>query len=613
MRLTGSVLTDPAQSEHAWNPGLNSQIPSSLLPLVTLYRDENSTVSYSQAKELSEFCGLKPKQLICFRTERLIIHDLLVRVTSDLSVPDGPNYEDLGINLRSMVAVIHKQHIADHMPTLQAAVDKESENTKKYITQQLSDTIFKQPNISDDTPAKESIVDRLLSRFTGGKSSKEKESGSSSMSELEALAHWRRQYDEESDSLTKYRLLSLIRVVDAMLGHRGSVGYEMDVLVNVIVNFAHNRVSAEVIANEIKPLFAKAVEAEGYRYLPIQTKPVVMNVKGASASGKSTIRPQQQLLAEKLDIPWEDFALISPDYWRKYLLDYDSLGEHYKYVAMLTGQELEIIDKKLDAYMAVKADRGEIPHLLIDRFRFDSFSTDKGLIGVGKLLSRFGDQVFLFFMVTPPQETVVRAWERGLVTGRFKAVDDLLHHNIEAYSGMAELFFSWIQSENKRIRFEFLDNDVPKGTLPRTAAFGWNNSITILDLEILQNIVNYRQINVEAQSPDQVFNVPKNKQVDINSFVQRCIETIAEVNFADSGSAKVFASFKNGELLYCDHKMLESQTQAIGLQEVILGKDAHEANEANAMGDGLEINLLEEQKLTLGRWHDVAPANDIPG
>ena len=202
MRLTGSVLTDPAQSEHAWNPGLNSQIPSSLLPLVTLYRDENSTVSYSQAKELSEFCGLKPKQLICFRTERLIIHDLLVRVTSDLSVPDGPNYEDLGINLRSMVAVIHKQHVADHIPTLQAAVDKESENTKKYITQQLSDTIFKQPHISDDTPAKESIVDRLLSRFTGGKSSKEKESDSSGMSELEALAHWRRQYDEESDSLT---------------------------------------------------------------------------------------------------------------------------------------------------------------------------------------------------------------------------------------------------------------------------------------------------------------------------------------------------------------------------------------------------------------------------
>ncbi len=598
-------MTESTQSEHAWNPGLNSQIPSQLLPLVTLYRDENSSVSYSQAKELSQFCGLKPKQLNCFRTERLIIHDLLVRVTSDLSVPDGPNYEDLGINLRSMVAVIHKQHIAAHIPALQTAVDTESENTEHFIRTQLSDTIFKEPGNSKATTSELSVIGRLLSTFTGKKSSRKKDNNTSSMSALDALSLWRRQYDDESNSLNKYRLLSLIRVIDAMLGHRGSVGYEVDLLVTIVSNFAHNRVSAEVIANEIKPLFENAVKAEGYRYLPIQPKPVVMNVKGASASGKSTIRPQQQLLAEKIDIPWQDFALISPDYWRKYLLDYDSLGEHYKYVAMLTGQELEIIDKKLDAYMAEKADRGEIPHLLIDRFRFDSFSTDKGLTGVGKLLSRFGDQVFLFFMITPPQETVARAWERGLVTGRYKAVDDLLHHNVEAYSGMAELFFSWIQSENKRIRFEFLDNDVPKETLPRTAAFGWNNSITIFDLEILQNIVKFREINVDAQSPDQVFKVSKKHQTDKNSFVQRCIDTITEVKFADAESSKVFASFKNGKLQFCDRKLLEAHAQADGLQELIFGIDVQQSDEIRDSKIGSD--LLGEKKLTLGRWHDEAP------
>mgnify|MGYP007000063532 len=76
---------------------------------------------------------------------------------------------------------------------------------------------------------------------------------------------------------------------------------------------------------------------------------------GASAAGKSTIRPQQRLLAERMGVPWEDFALISPDYWRKYLLDYDSLGVDYKYAAMLTGRELEFVDKKLDRYMAQKA------------------------------------------------------------------------------------------------------------------------------------------------------------------------------------------------------------------------------------------------------------------
>ena len=134
---------------------------------------------------------------------------------------------------------------------------------------------------------------------------------------------------------------------------------------------------------------------EGYRFLPSQSKPIVMNTKGASAAGKSTIRPQQRLLAERMGIPWEDFALISPDYWRKHLLRYDSLGDDYKYAAMLTGRELEFIDKKLDRYMAQKAINKTVPHLLIDRFRFDSFKTDaEG--DYKSTFSRFGSTVFLF-------------------------------------------------------------------------------------------------------------------------------------------------------------------------------------------------------------------------
>ena len=110
--------------------------------------------------------------------------------------------------------------------------------------------------------------------------------------------------------------------------------------------------------------------------------------------------------------------------------------------------------------MARKAAGGRIPHLLIDRFRFDSFNIDDGQNQDSKLLSRFGDRVFMFFMITPPSETVERAWLRGLSTGRFKAVDDLLYHNIEAFTGMPALFLSWVKSENKQVHFEFLNNDV---------------------------------------------------------------------------------------------------------------------------------------------------------
>jgi hypothetical protein len=178
-----------------------------------------------------------------------------------------------------------------------------------------------------------------------------------------------------------------------------------------------------------------------------------MNTKGASAAGKSTLRPKQQQLADKLDTSWADYAVISPDYWRKYLIDYTALGADYKYAAMLTGHELTMIDRKLDQYMAEKAAAGTMPHLLIDRFRFDSFDTNAEGGYQSNLLTRFGDVVYLFFVITAPSQTVERAWNRGLSTQRYKAVDDLLYHNIEAFTGIPDLFFSWSQVRNKTYSF----------------------------------------------------------------------------------------------------------------------------------------------------------------
>jgi hypothetical protein len=89
--------------------------------------------------------------------------------------------------------------------------------------------------------------------------------------------------------------------------------------------------------------------------------------------------------------------------------------------------------------MANRAAEGEMPHLLIDRFRFDSLVPNLEE-GSSRLLTRFGDLVYMFFMITPPEMTVERAWTRGLKVGRYKAVDDILAQNVEAYAGMPELF-----------------------------------------------------------------------------------------------------------------------------------------------------------------------------
>ncbi|HSV22409.1 MAG TPA: hypothetical protein VLJ17_05195, partial [Xanthobacteraceae bacterium] len=102
----------------AWNPGLESELPREYLPLATMFRAENVATSVAKACELRDYCGLPAHELVAFRPERLIVHELLVRVTSDLHVPDGSDYEDLGRNFRRIASTILDQHITPHRAQL---------------------------------------------------------------------------------------------------------------------------------------------------------------------------------------------------------------------------------------------------------------------------------------------------------------------------------------------------------------------------------------------------------------------------------------------------------------------------------------------------------------
>jgi len=82
----------------AWNPGLESQLPREYLPLSTIFRSENVSTSAAKAYELSDFCGLPTEELVAFRVERLIVHELLIHVMAGIAVPDGRDDENLGRN-----------------------------------------------------------------------------------------------------------------------------------------------------------------------------------------------------------------------------------------------------------------------------------------------------------------------------------------------------------------------------------------------------------------------------------------------------------------------------------------------------------------------------------
>lgn len=582
-------MTESRKKFDAWNPGLSSDIPSRLLPSATIFRTENSHVGYVEAREAGKFCGLEPGDMIAFRVERLIVHEVLIRVTADLSVPDGPSYEELGINLRAMAAQILDRHIEPELDSIRSKFQALRSEADLKIREILSRDLF--PAAPVDQAPEPGLLHRLFRRPTADVAPAE-------LPEIAALSNWQQCLRDAQGSLERATLESLITVVGGIVGQRGRLIGDLDLIIAFALNMVCNGYGSRAVGNWLDPIIARAVEIENYRFLPAQSHPFFMNVKGASAAGKSTIRPAQRLLAQKLNIPWEDFALISPDYWRKFLLDYESMGEDYKFAAMLTGQELEIIDKKLDRYMEDKAARNAMSHLLIDRFRFDSFDVAKDGGKNSQLLTRFGDTVFFFFIITPPAATVERAWKRGNETGRYKAVDDLLYHNIEAYSGMPNLFFSTISSTDKKIHFEFLDNSVPLGARPKTVAYGWNGAMTILDLKGLSDIDRFQNVNINATCPDEVL---KSDVPPSFSFLKNCLNRIAQVTLADQQSGRIFGRAQNGAWVFKDPSALGEQgtclRQATSL--AALGWDAFQCPET---AEPASLDVVADRHDTLGDW-----------
>jgi len=551
------MTTESADDKNtgAWNPDIRSTLPAQYLHLSTMFRPENVYTSIETANELSDFTGLPIQQLICFRPERLVVHELLVRVSADIFVSDGSKYEDLGLNFRKLVASILAGYIEPHMKQIVDRFEQLGQQCQSVVVAQLEASLFIVAEKPETRQARFSLAQLFRAkpakpRPGQGESLEQRHQG--------ILADWRQKAESGDDAMSDAVFSALAIIANALIIKHGRIIGDKDLLTSLVTGLVCNQHGSEVIGEMIAPYIQQASAKEGYRLLPAQAEPVVINVKGASASGKSTMRPLQQIHTSKLGLNWQDFALISPDIWRKYLLDYDSLGEAYKYAGTLAGDEIPIVDKKLDLYIGSKAAAGKISHLLIDRFRFDSFAPGHDTEEGSNLLTRFGHTVYLIFMITPPPATVERAWLRGLQVGRYKSVDDLLDHNIEAFNGIPVLFFTWALRKDKTVYYEFLDNSVAHKETPRTIAFGLNGEMYVIDFKFMLDIVRYTKININADNPDDVYPSASDMEPQANTdFLVDCAKRIPRINFVERASGKVYASMKSGKMSWVDRDLLK--------------------------------------------------------
>jgi hypothetical protein len=597
-------MSQAAEQYGPWNPGIQSVVPRELLALSTIFRPENVTTSVSAALELQGLTGLSLSDLVVFRPERLALHELLIRVSADFVVPDGSRVEDLGISFREMTSNLLARHI---QPNLKSLIDVDAE-ARVHLAATVSaafDAVV--PGLAAKPPEAKRAPAKLFARRAPVRKPDSATAAARSWGpqQVDTLT---RMAASSTDPLQQSACRALSRVMSALFTTHGEAWGGRELILSIANGIAGNAYCGDRIGAALEPLLRQAAIEEGYGLLPRQERPVVINTKGPSASGKSTLRLLQRKLASDIGVEWRDIALISPDIWRKQLLDYGSLGPAYKYAGAFTGEEVQIVDQKLDRYMARKHRLGHMPHLLIDRFRFDSFAPGSDEAG-SNLLTRFGQTVYLFFVITPPELLVERAWKRGLEVGRYKAVDDTLAHSVEAYTGMPDVFFTWARRRDKRLQFEFLDNTVRLGDRPRTIAFGDSSTFNVLDVGGVLNIERYGRINVDAQDPESIYPSGQLPAPEKScGFLGRCLKEFRHVNFADQGTGRIYLHLDGGRVVWIDREPLHSACNDVDVMASVgtvaaaaLGAEARQVDAARYLNHQLAAPTLGEWGMGISR------------
>ena len=183
-----------------------------------------------------------------------------------------------------------------------------------------------------------------------------------------------------------------------------------------------------------------------------------------------------------------------------------------------------------------------------------------------------------------------------IASGSFKTIGNdcgaLLNSDPERYC-------AWYDS----LHYEFLDNDVPRGETPLTAAFGWSGEMNILDIKCMLDICRYQKINVNAKSRAEVYPDETAMRAERNAeFLASCVRKFPQVNFADRETGRIYARFAAGRLEWADSDALERAVADADAQAAlrVVAPDLFSASRACPRRE--PAFLPKNHFPTLGRW-----------
>ena len=289
---------EPEREFGPWNPGIESSLPREFLPLATVFRQENAIAELASIEELSDFSGLPLESLAEFRPERLAVHELLIRVTADFYVPDGTKYEDLGTNFRRIAGTILSKYIEPHMDAVRQIHSDLRRQVSELLAQEL-EVCFRQA-APQPAPAREKRGTFARFGFAGKPQAAPAPLEAAEERDMRIAANWSEKTRTAATELESRVYRALVQVASAVTRRHGRLIGGPELLSSIAIPLVCNEYGSELIGAHIEQHIHRAVSEEGYPLVPAQAQPVVMKVKGASASGKSTMRPMQKQLAARL-------------------------------------------------------------------------------------------------------------------------------------------------------------------------------------------------------------------------------------------------------------------------------------------------------------------------
>jgi hypothetical protein len=159
------------------------------------------------------------------------------------------------------------------------------------------------------------------------------------------------------------------------------------------------------------------------------------------------------------------------------------------------------------------------------------------------------------------------------------------------------------------VHYEFIDNDVPYGARPRTAAFGRAGELNVLDVRRLLDVERYGKINVDATGPQQVYPGPQAMAAASNTeFLVRCARELPAVNFADRETGRVYARVESGRLAWTEPEALERAVADPETRTGLVAVAPEALSDARRVSGPRRLAELAPggRAYTLGRWGEAA-------